>query len=731
MASGLGGVGQFRLWNDDTNDNRRGTPKPMRWFSTKEELNDFLTQKDRDKQLEQEVFADLADGDTSEKKVTSQQWKAATTNRSQTRTDKQGYKVDARRNALASLSAKDTRLQNKYDESTEVVPKKVGATQLPIKGFGTKVDFIGDDDSGKTVSNLVIQENPKTILNAPDTGLYVVQEGAPKTTVQGDNGMLPRSMQPTEAMQRVAFDLNKRVGEVGPELAAETVRLAGGLNLDTAQAYELAVESRSSNRISSASANAQRQSGELGPDPATNALRIALKTGSLETGSESANIQGQNVPASEQKSKDLSNLANFLRREQMNPDKQFQEVAPDAVALVDDQGRVASPGGEAVVGKSRQAKAGLPKRQRTEAYAVPVLMASANKNTYKDKRTGKPTTKYNAPVYFEGRNRKLDPTQVTVRMIDPTEPVGPAIAARLGLLIENEGDVGRLDTSNLSNDMRRKEALGRDERGMIADTVRNQKGLTTQKKIDRSMTIAQALNTLEQENRTPLVTFAAGDPAVKDINALRGYGSQYSAAEINDLLKSYGLSQNTPYVTQTPDGKRIALYPLQELGPDGRYWPASPTTGADGVDYVTYRVGRNNRFTPAYYDAINELFAAQYGMIPIANDANTMRDKTLLPLQSKLLGSSTGKLPRDLDRPLNEVIAALTGGRNIDPGDRSLLLQEQERARLVTEFGEEMQRLRTEANSIKAAASNTPQPGIASTGYNLTNSPINTNRFRR
>ena len=118
-------------------------------------------------------------------------------------------------------------------------------------------------------------------------------------------------------------------------------------------------------------------------------------------------------------------------------------------------------------------------------------------------------------------------------------------------------------------------------------------------------------------------------------------------------------------------------------------------------------------------------------MIPIVNDANTMRDKTLLPLQSKLLGSSTGKLPRDLDRPLNEVINALTGGRNIDPGDRSLLLQEQERARLVAEFGEEMQRLRTEANSIKAAASNTPQPGIASTGYNLTNSPINTNRFRR
>ena len=74
MASGLGGVGQFRLWNDDTNDNRRGTPKPMRWFSTKEELNDFLTQKDRDKQLEQEVFADLADGDTSEKKVIYSKW---------------------------------------------------------------------------------------------------------------------------------------------------------------------------------------------------------------------------------------------------------------------------------------------------------------------------------------------------------------------------------------------------------------------------------------------------------------------------------------------------------------------------------------------------------------------------------------------------------------------------------------------------------------------------------
>ena len=286
-----------------------------------------------------------------------------------------------------------------------------------------------------------------------------------------------------------------------------------------------------------------------------------------------------------------------------------------------------------------------PKRaaEIVNPYLVPALMAEATEE-YQGKK--QPTTYWNAP-YPKGQIA-IDPRNVKLELLDPSALISDATADKFSLAYRDR-ETGEL----------------------------------------RSPTLGGAINSLMQENRTPLIAIPDGE--VK------------------------------PEIRTTPKGKKykINVFRGQEVSRFG-------DSGEPG--YGEYRVGNTSAYKDEMYSLINELLERETGMQLVTNQG--IRDKKMAGLQSALLSRASTD-PKG--NPTTELINLLAEGRNID---RNLGSQDKALSILATDRGikekefylnqgyqEVMQRYRNEA-AISQGSSNQPLPAEVKTStYAYDNAP--------
>ena len=286
-----------------------------------------------------------------------------------------------------------------------------------------------------------------------------------------------------------------------------------------------------------------------------------------------------------------------------------------------------------------------PKRaaEIVNPYLVPALMAEATEE-YQGKK--QPTTYWNAP-YPKGQIA-IDPRNVKLELLDPSALISDATADKFSLAYRDR-ETGEL----------------------------------------RSPTLGGAINSLMQENRTPLI--AIPDAEVK------------------------------PEIRATPKGKKykINVFKGQEVSRFG-------DSGEPG--YGEYRVGNTSAYKDEMYSLINELLERETGMQLVTNQG--IRDKKMAGLQSALLSRASTDPKAN---PTTELINLLAEGRNID---RNLGSQDKALSILATDRGikekefylnqgyqEVMQRYRNEA-AISQGSSNQPLPAEVKTStYAYDNAP--------
>ena len=273
-----------------------------------------------------------------------------------------------------------------------------------------------------------------------------------------------------------------------------------------------------------------------------------------------------------------------------------------------------------------------PKRaaETINPYLVPALMAEATEE-YQGKR--QPATYWDAP-YPKGRIA-IDPRNVRLELLDPSALISDKTAADLSLAYRNR------------------------ETG---ETMRP--------------TLGGAINTIMQENRTPLI--AIPDELVQ--------GGQFR-------------------------GQRVSRF---------------GDSGEQG--YGDYRVGNTSAYKDEMYSVINELLERETGMQLVTNQG--IRDKKMAGLQKGLLARASTDPKAN---PTTELINLLAEGRNID---RNLGSQDSGLSILATDRGikekdfylnqgyqEVMQRYRNEA-AIAQGSSNQPLPAeVKTSSYAYDNAP--------
>ena len=273
-----------------------------------------------------------------------------------------------------------------------------------------------------------------------------------------------------------------------------------------------------------------------------------------------------------------------------------------------------------------------PKRaaETINPYLVPALMAEATEE-YQGKR--QPATYWDAP-YPKGRIA-IDPRNVRLELLDPSALISDKTAADLSLAYKNR------------------------ETG---ESMRP--------------TLGGAINTIMQENRTPLI--AIPDELVQ--------GGQFR-------------------------GQRVSRF---------------GDSGEQG--YGDYRVGNTSAYKDEMYSVINELLERETGMQLVTNQG--IRDKKMAGLQKGLLARASTDPKAN---PTTELINLLAEGRNID---RNLGSQDSGLSILATDRGikekdfylnqgyqEVMQRYRNEA-AIAQGSSNQPLPAeVKTSSYAYDNAP--------
>ena len=273
-----------------------------------------------------------------------------------------------------------------------------------------------------------------------------------------------------------------------------------------------------------------------------------------------------------------------------------------------------------------------PKRaaETINPYLVPALMAEATEE-YQGKR--QPATYWDAP-YPKGRIA-IDPRNVRLELLDPSALISDKTAADLSLAYRNR------------------------ETG---ESMRP--------------TLGGAINTIMQENRTPLI--AIPDELVQ--------GGQFR-------------------------GQRVSRF---------------GDSGEQG--YGDYRVGNTSAYKDEMYSVINELLERETGMQLVTNQG--IRDKKMAGLQKGLLARASTDPKAN---PTTELINLLAEGRNID---RNLGSQDSGLSILATDRGikekdfylnqgyqEVMQRYRNEA-AIAQGSSNQPLPAeVKTSSYAYDNAP--------
>ena len=276
-------------------------------------------------------------------------------------------------------------------------------------------------------------------------------------------------------------------------------------------------------------------------------------------------------------------------------------------------------------------------------YLVPALMAEATEE-YQGKR--QPATYWDAP-YPKGRIA-INPRNVRLELLDPSALISERTAADLSLAYRDR------ETGELMRP-----------------------------------TLGGAVNSLMQENRTPLI--AIPDKEVKSEIRKTKKGKKY----------------------------RANVFRGQEVSRFG-------DSGEAG--YGDYRVGNTSAYKDEMYNIINDLIERETGMQLVTNQG--IRDDKMAKLQKGLLARASTDPTAN---PTTELINLLAEGRNIDRNlgsqDTELSILATDRAKAEKEFylqegyQEVMQRYRNEA-AIAQGSSNQPMPAEVKTStYAYDNAP--------
>jgi Spy/CpxP family protein refolding chaperone len=272
-------------------------------------------------------------------------------------------------------------------------------------------------------------------------------------------------------------------------------------------------------------------------------------------------------------------------------------------------------------------------------YLVPALMAEASQE-YTNKKTG--ISKRQPATYWDTSigSFAIEPRNVRLELLDPSALISDKTAASLNLAYRNR------ETGELT-----------------------------------SPTLGGAINTLMQENRTPLI--AIPDKLVK--------GGKFRGQKVSRFGDS----------------------------------------GEQG--YGDYRVGNTSAYKDEMYSLINDLLEKETGMQLVTNQG--IRDEKMGGLQKALLArTSTNPAITDKDtNPTTELINSLAEGRNIDRNlgsqDKGLSILATSRAQAEKDFylqegyQAKMQQYRNEA-AIAQGSSNQPlRAEVKTSSYAYDNAP--------
>jgi len=311
---------------------------------------------------------------------------------------------------------------------------------------------------------------------------------------------------------------------------------------------------------------------------------------------------------------------------------QVRAVDPYIQATEDDKTRLVNK----YKGVAREALTGVKAKGSANPinpYLVPVLMAKATEE-YTDRKTG--ATRMQPATYAVSKNwRAFDPSGVSLELLDPSALISDESAEKFSLAYRNK-DTGEKERPTLGG----------------------------------------AINSLMQENRTPLI-------AIKDEDVVNG---KYQGLEVTKFGE----------------------------------------TGEKG--YGNYRVGNTSAYKDKLYRDINELLERETGMQLVTNQG--IKDKRLGELQDFLLSKSAVE---ETKNPTTGIMNMLSEGRNID---RKMGSADTNASILATDRGAadlDLYNKRgyallmaniTEDAAIKQAASNQPQEGNYKTSsYAIDNAP--------
>ena len=548
---GFGGIGRIRDIGDPY-DSRRGNPRPQRYFSSKEELQDFIANEE----INRRAAAEVAE-------------------------------LSALQEA-ARVSGSEDPTGVRYQQP---VKKSQGTKYLPTGVGRRRVDNLQQDtrvsNRAQRIQFLELNPNDASQLLSQSAGREVRPEFAKR--VQQYLTALPEL-----DIRGAAYLATQEQGRL--QVPADALARQTALQDAKVKSSAPLMRERSNPKISAEMLARLAASGEIGADPAMAAVNQAVEAGVID---ETRPIESQASAV----------------------DPYMKAATDEKTRLVDKYKEMAN----ASVGVK-------PKRaaETINPYLVPALMAEATEE-YQGKR--QPATYWDAP-YPKGRIA-IDPRNVRLELLDPSALISDKTAADLSLAYRNR------------------------ETG---ESMRP--------------TLGGAINTIMQENRTPLI--AIPDELVQ--------GGQFR-------------------------GQRVSRF---------------GDSGEPG--YGDYRVGNTSAYKDEMYSVINELLERETGMQLVTNQG--IRDKKMAGLQKGLLARASTDPKAN---PTTELINLLAEGRNIDRNlgsqDSGLSILATSRAQAEKDFylqegyQEVMQRYRNEA-AIAQGSSNQPLPAeVKTSSYAYDNAP--------
>ena len=580
---GLSGIGRIRDIGDPY-DSRRGNPRPQRYFSSKEELEDFIANEELNRRAaaevaEQELLAGADGVRKQDDRLIAKQT---------------GWEVIKPREYQKGYSGVDT-------EEPRTITREDGKTyENPFyreKGAATEVDL------GKTKSTKggLLQRK-----FAPGIGAAYIERKQATSNIESRvvrNAFL--ELDPVKASQVLSQSAGK---EITPQVAGRVQQYLNALpELDVQGASYLAVQESAPGGLSREALQRLAQSGEIGADPAVSAVAKAVNEGVID---ETRPIESQASAV----------------------DPYMKAATDEKTRLIDKYKDMAN----ASVGVK-------PKRaaEIVNPFLVPALMAEATEE-YQGKR--QPAKYWDTSI----GKFAIEPRNVRLELLDPSALISERTAADLSLAYRDR------ETGELMRP-----------------------------------TLGGAVNSLMQENRTPLI--AIPDKEVK------------------------------PEIRKNKRGKkyRANVFRGQEVSRFG-------DSGEAG--YGDYRVGNTSAYKDEMYNIINDLLERETGMQLVTNQGIT--DNKMAGLQKGLFARASTDPKAN---PTTELIDLLAEGRNIDRNlgsqDTELSILATSRAQAEKDFylqegyQAKMQQYRNEAAIVQGSSNQPLRAEVKTSSYAYDNAP--------